>query len=171
MNHRAIRPSLLGFLSVVLLFPQTPLSAQEIPSPAQVLGYELGERFTPVAGVNHYFSALAGASEVVSVHPYGTSMEGRPLIQVLVFYGLIRALSSAAGGVIMAKGKANWTFLWNLALFALIPLTIYLAARTGDVLMVAWALVVLQAVLWRYPPSLATRCRSIQPQARIEATR
>jgi O-antigen/teichoic acid export membrane protein len=71
-----------------------------------------------------------------------------PLIQVLVFYGLIRAMSSAAGAVIMAKGKADWTFHWNLAVFALVPLTIYLAARTGDVLMVAWALVGLQAVLW-----------------------
>lgn len=73
-----------------------------------------------------------------------------PLVQVLVFYGLIRALPSASGGVIMAKGKADWAFHWNLALFCLIPLTIYVAARTGDVLTVAWALVGLQAFLWGF---------------------
>lgn len=70
-----------------------------------------------------------------------------PLIQVLAFYALIRAVPSASGGVIMAKGKADWTFHWNLALFTLIPITVYLAARTGNILMVAWALVGLQAFL------------------------
>jgi len=60
------------------------VSGQEVPSPAQLLGYELGEHFTTVAGISHYFSALAEASELVSVHSYGITMEGRPLIQVLV---------------------------------------------------------------------------------------
>jgi hypothetical protein len=61
-----------------------PVAGQEIPSPEQVLGYGLGERFTPVAGLAHYFSALAEASDRVSVHPYGTTYEGRPLIHVLL---------------------------------------------------------------------------------------
>lgn len=63
---------------------EVPLTAQEVPSPAEVLGYELGERFTTVAGVTHYLSALADASPMVSVHPYGETMEGRPLLQLLV---------------------------------------------------------------------------------------
>jgi hypothetical protein len=69
---------------LALLFLPSTGRGQEIPSPAQVLGYELGERFTPVAGLVHYFDRLAGASEIVSLHPYGESHEGRPLIQVLV---------------------------------------------------------------------------------------
>lgn len=69
---------------LLLLPPPTPISAQEIPSPAQALGYELGERFTSVAGAAHYFSRLAEASELVSVERYGSSLEGRPLLQVLV---------------------------------------------------------------------------------------
>ena len=78
-------PKVLPFLtlSALLLLPSSATS-QEIPSPSQVLGYELGERFTPVAGVVHYFNRLAGASDLVSVHPYGETHEGRPLIQVLV---------------------------------------------------------------------------------------
>jgi hypothetical protein len=69
---------------LALLLLTSPGVGQEIPSPAQVLGYEMGERFTPVAGLVHYFNRLAGASELVSVHPYGETHEGRPLIQVLV---------------------------------------------------------------------------------------
>jgi hypothetical protein len=73
---------LSGSLGLFLL--QTPLRGQEVPSPSQILGYELGEKFTPVGGISHYFSALAEASDRVSVHPFGRSVEGRPLLQVLV---------------------------------------------------------------------------------------
>jgi len=79
------------FLLLALLLPPRGVAGQEIPSPAQVLGYELGERFTPVAGVVHYFNRLAGASDLVSVHPYGETNEGRPLLQVLVASAAHRA--------------------------------------------------------------------------------
>jgi len=73
-----------------------------------------------------------------------------PLIQVLVFYGMIRSIASAGGSVIMAKGKANWAFFWNLALTFLVPPVVYLAARGGDAVTVAWSLVALQVVLWGF---------------------
>jgi hypothetical protein len=41
---------LSGSLGLFLL--QTPLRGQEVPSPSQILGYELGEKFTPVAGIS-----------------------------------------------------------------------------------------------------------------------
>ncbi len=90
MSRLAKRIPHLG-LFLLLLLPQTPLSAQEVPSPATVLGYELGEKFTTVSGVSHYFAALAEASDLVSVHPYGTTMEGRPLVQVMVASAAHRA--------------------------------------------------------------------------------
>jgi hypothetical protein len=81
---RGFAKSLPLSILVALLLLTSPAVGQEIPSPAQVLGYEMGERFTPVAGLVHYFNRLAGASELVSVHPYGETHQGRPLIQVLV---------------------------------------------------------------------------------------
>lgn len=54
------------------------------PSPEDVLGYALGERFTDVAGVNRYMQALAQASPRVTVQAYGETVEHRPLIQVVV---------------------------------------------------------------------------------------
>ncbi len=64
--------------------PPVAAQGQEPPSPAQVLGWELGERFSDVAAVNRYFHALADASDLVSITEYGRSVEGRPLIQVLI---------------------------------------------------------------------------------------
>ena len=37
------------------------LSAQNIPSPQQFLGYELGEHFTPTYKIVNYFNAVAQA--------------------------------------------------------------------------------------------------------------
>jgi len=78
-------------LGIALLLAFAPVSgtaatagAQEPPSPADVLGYEMGERFTDAAQVRRYMEVLAEASERVSVEAYGRSVEGRPLIQVLV---------------------------------------------------------------------------------------
>lgn len=58
--------------------------AAEPPSPAAVLGYELGERFTDAAGVVRYMEVLASASPLVEVRRYGESVEGRPLVQVVI---------------------------------------------------------------------------------------
>ncbi|HEU4454511.1 MAG TPA: hypothetical protein VFR81_15695, partial [Longimicrobium sp.] len=54
------------------------------PSPAQVLGYELGERFTPYAGVREYARALDAASDRVEYRPYGQTYEGRELFQLVI---------------------------------------------------------------------------------------
>jgi hypothetical protein len=61
------------------------LSAQVAPpSPEEVLGWGLGERFSDVAAVHRYFSALAEASPLVSVAEYGRTVEGRHLVHVLI---------------------------------------------------------------------------------------
>ena len=85
--RRSLAPVLAALLAVAALPAGTPrsLAAQEAPpSPAHVLGYELGERFTDVEGVNRYFRDLADATDLVSVSEYGRTPEGRPLVQVLV---------------------------------------------------------------------------------------
>lgn len=67
-----------------------PVAAQDpgagrIPaSPAEVLGHELGERFTDHAGVVRYMEALAASSPRVRIQRYGQTPEGRPLLQVVI---------------------------------------------------------------------------------------
>lgn len=55
-----------------------------VPTHKQVLGYEAGERITPVAGLLKYLEALATATRQVRVFEYGTSWEGRKLFYAVV---------------------------------------------------------------------------------------
>jgi hypothetical protein len=57
--------------------------AQRIPSPDEVLGYAIGDRFPTVQEVETYMRALADASPVVSLEVYGRTSQGRPLLQVI----------------------------------------------------------------------------------------
>jgi hypothetical protein len=71
--------------AAALLLAAAPAAAQTAPpSPAQVLGYELGARFTPYAGVREYAKALADASDLVEYRPYGRTNEGRELFQLVI---------------------------------------------------------------------------------------
>jgi len=66
-----------------LLVPYVAHS-QPVPSPADVLGYPLGQRFTDAASAVRYAEALADASDRVSVQRYGVTPEGRPLLLIVV---------------------------------------------------------------------------------------
>jgi len=83
--RRPSRPPLRGFL-VPILVASLPsgLSAQGVPSPQEVLGWELGERFSDHGQVVRYFDALAAASPLVTVERYGETNQGRELVQVII---------------------------------------------------------------------------------------
>ncbi|MBX6365405.1 MAG: hypothetical protein IRZ00_16165 [Gemmatimonadetes bacterium] len=59
-------------------------SGNGVPSPQDVLGYGIGERFTDPADVVRYMDTLAAHSPRVRVRRYGETVEGRPLIQVVI---------------------------------------------------------------------------------------
>ena len=80
---RAVASALALSLLPLGLLSQTTGSATA-PSPEEVLGYEIGERFTDVAGVERYMRALSEASDLVSLDSYGVTPEGRPLLQVVI---------------------------------------------------------------------------------------
>lgn len=56
----------------------------DIQSPADFLGYELGERFTIYAHAVDYFKYLAETSDRIQINQYGTTYEGRPLYNLVV---------------------------------------------------------------------------------------
>ncbi len=55
-----------------------------IPTPASVLGYEIGTRFTPDHMVVRYLSALASASPRMRLDTVATTWEGRPVLLATV---------------------------------------------------------------------------------------
>ena len=69
------------------------------------------------------------------------------LIQILAGYALLRSVINAGGSLILAKGRADWTFYWNIFLLFLYPAAIYLAARSGDLSKLALTLTCLQVIV------------------------
>ncbi len=55
-----------------------------IPSPADVLGFEIGERFTRHGQLEDWCEALAEASPRVRLVPYGRSWQGRDLMVMVI---------------------------------------------------------------------------------------
>jgi O-antigen/teichoic acid export membrane protein len=70
------------------------------------------------------------------------------LVQILVFCTLIRSVVNAGASVILAMGKANWTFYWNSALTLVIPVVLYLASVKGQLVYIPMALVFTQSILF-----------------------
>ncbi len=66
-----------------LTFPEN-LETPAIRSPRQFLGYRLGERFTEYARSVEYFEYLAERSARIKLERYGSTYEGRPLLQLTV---------------------------------------------------------------------------------------
>jgi hypothetical protein len=55
-----------------------------IPSPAEFLGYELGEEYTFHYQIMDYFRMLGEASDKITVHEYAKTYEGRELIYAVI---------------------------------------------------------------------------------------
>jgi hypothetical protein len=56
----------------------------QITSPKDFHGYELGEAFTVYSDVQAFFKNLASQSNRVAYNEYGTTYEGRPLINLVI---------------------------------------------------------------------------------------
>jgi O-antigen/teichoic acid export membrane protein len=69
-----------------------------------------------------------------------------PIVKILSLYGAIRTTGNAIGSLLLAKGKANWGFYWNLGLLLYIPIGIYISSYWG-LLGISFGLVVLLSIL------------------------
>ncbi len=72
---------LLPYLSLFLIFK---ISAQQLKSPSEFLGYELGTQFTRHAQVVDYFEYIAQNSDWVTYQEYGKTNERRPLTYAVI---------------------------------------------------------------------------------------
>ena len=74
MNIRLLIFTILSFF----FFSQT--NAQTLQTPAEFLGYKLGERFTPHHRMLEYFEQVADAKANIKIETYGETYEHRPLV-------------------------------------------------------------------------------------------
>ncbi|OCX51137.1 zinc carboxypeptidase [Mucilaginibacter sp. PPCGB 2223] len=76
------------YLTLVLTFCFCiSAQAQKIQSPAEFLGYRLGEQFTPHYRIADYFKYIAQSSKNVKLQQYGSTNEGRPLLAMFIASG------------------------------------------------------------------------------------
>ena len=65
-----------------------------------------------------------------------------PIVKILSVWGALRSTGNPVGSLLLAKGKANWGFFWNLGLFFYVPSGIYIGSYWG-LEGVSWGLVIL----------------------------
>lgn len=70
--------------TLLFLFVGFQFTAQNVKSPSEFLGYELGSQFTRHANVVAYFSEAAKNSSMVEYHTYGKTNERRPLTYAII---------------------------------------------------------------------------------------
>ncbi|OKS89136.1 M14 metallopeptidase family protein [Mucilaginibacter polytrichastri] len=71
--------------SLLLLLTLTLTAfAQQIKTPAEFLGYKLGDQFTPHYRIAEYFRYIAQASKNIKLVEYGKTNEGRPLLLAFI---------------------------------------------------------------------------------------
>src|SRR5512134_858554 len=98
-------------LSVVLslLCTAAALAQQTIPSPAEFLGYTIGDRFTPHHRILAYFDELAKRSSLITIRTIGATYEDRPLVLATLTSAKNRASLDAirANAVTLARGEGD----------------------------------------------------------------
>jgi O-antigen/teichoic acid export membrane protein len=70
------------------------------------------------------------------------------VVQVLCFYSLIRSTGNPGGSLVMAIGRSDIEFYWNLGLLFIVPATVYSSGLIGQSIeSISWALVGVQLLL------------------------
>ncbi|MEM0963208.1 MAG: M14 family metallopeptidase [Bacteroidota bacterium] len=88
-------------------------AAAQVPSPADVLGYDLGERFTPHHRVLDYVDAVAEASPHVTVARYGVTPQGRELVYAVISRGQdVEAVRRSTLAATRGEGTPEQPIVW-----------------------------------------------------------
>ncbi len=75
---------MIRFFFLLIAFSASTLLAQQVQSPAEFLGYEIGTEFTRHANVVAYFNHVASQSDWVTYQEYGKTNERRPLTYAVI---------------------------------------------------------------------------------------
>lgn len=82
------------------------------------------------------------AHDIVMIMFGAKYFEAIYIMQILAIWGALRSIGNPIGSLLLARGKANWGFWWNLGLFFYVPVGIYIGSHWG-LEGVSWALILL----------------------------
>lgn len=103
----------------------------------------------------HYLSSLnfpiyifiALFAEQIILLLFGTKWTASiPIFRILALYAMVRSTTNPIGGLLLARGRADLGFYWNLSLVFLIPLCVFVGSHYGLV-GAASTLLILQIIL------------------------
>jgi lipopolysaccharide exporter len=78
------------------------------------------------------YIALAVFSRETVVLVFGARwLDSAPLLVYLALWGMMRSCANPVGSLLLAVGKANLSFKWNLAMLFVVPPTLWLASNWG----------------------------------------
>ena len=98
----------LALLAVVA----SAAAVAQVPTPAEFLGYELGDQFTPHHRVVAYVRAVGQASPLVEVQDYGETPEGRPLVAAVLSRGDAEAVRQSVQAAVRGEGVPLKPVVW-----------------------------------------------------------
>ncbi|QTE22517.1 MOP flippase family protein [Polaribacter cellanae] len=107
-----------------------------------------------VASINIpiYFGVIIFASFIVQVL-YGTGFENIVIIvRILSVYMIFRSLGNPIGSLVVATGRTDLEFVWNVIVLLITPLFIYLGSRfsiVGVTIGVTLSMIILYLPAWR----------------------
>lgn len=93
-----------------------------------------------------FFGMMVVAANMVATF-FGPGWEPSiPLVQALVFVAMLRSTINPIGSLLLARGRADWGFRWNIGVVFFQTIGIFFGAKLGGVLGVVWTLVCFQFV-------------------------
>lgn len=104
-------------------------------------------RMTASANFPVYCMLALFAPEIVHVLLGNKWLDAIPLLQIFSVWGLVRSTGNPVGSLLMACGRADLSFKWNLALLIIMPPVIWASSRYG-VTGLALAMTVLMVLLY-----------------------
>ena len=135
-----------------ILNPIITKVASPVLSLSQNNAIELKRRFLKLVNIVATSNSVAYGLLVLFAYPivfllYGTEYTDiYVLVQILSAYMFIRSVLSPVGSLVIAKGRTDYEFFWNLFVFIIMPISIYIGAQFS-VEMVALSLVIAMTLL------------------------
>ncbi|MDQ0428871.1 PST family polysaccharide transporter/lipopolysaccharide exporter [Planomicrobium stackebrandtii] len=156
-------PVALGYYSMAMNLIMQPVQkmnsminrvAFPVFSKIQLDSSKLRRAYLLITNMLTSFNAPLLAGVIVSA-PYAVPIllgtewaESIVIIQILCLYGLFKALGNPSGSLFIAVGKVKWSFYWQLFQLGIIPVVVYLASLSGEIVIVALAVGLLRVVLF-----------------------
>ena len=97
----------LAVTAALLMWVVTASAQQTVPTPEEFLGYSLGARFTPHHRILDYFGELAVRSDLLTLHTFGETYEGRPLVLATITSAKNRAALDSIRANVAALATAG----------------------------------------------------------------